>query len=200
VTTTKTLDDSTEAGNPGGIILSEERLRRLDPDLYRLRGLHRLTKRPNRHQTFWRTHVAEHLLYGCTQGAVVLSTAPLRIAALSDELDAAVVLDYPTWLVDEHSLEPGRQLLSVLTYSRGTEVVPDILIGPAPLAYRWINYSPLIAEFLTDDLSRVEEQHARLDQREWLRAEAFGLRYLEFNQGRTRDGRPSRAHMRATEI
>lgn len=170
--------------------LSEDKLRRLQPGLYQLYGLHRLTRRPSKNQIAWRNLVRRQLTRGDARAAVVLSTDPLLVAAYTDELDAAVVLRYPNWLVPEYSLTPGRRLMTVNTYVRGFEIAPDIIVGPAPVARRWVNVTPMIAEFLTDDVDRIRTLHAGLDEREWERAESFGRRYLECHQGRTRDGRP----------
>jgi hypothetical protein len=55
--------------------------------------------------------------------------------------------------------------VTVNTYLRGPRVASDIVVGPAPVSHRWINFAPMIAEFLTDDLSCLVRSHAGVDAR-----------------------------------
>lgn len=188
------LDHSTQASDPGDIHLSHDKLKEFHPDLYETKKIMGLFNGLTREQKSWQAHFSEQLLYGDSRAAVVLSTSPLLVAAYTDELDCSVVLRFPANLVERYSLETGDHLLTVNAYEEGASIVGDLSEGPETTG-QYCNFSPLIAEFLSEDYGRIEYRKSTIDAAEWDRAERMGREYLERNGGNVRDGSPRSAEI-----
>lgn len=186
---TQTLDNRTEASDPGGIRLSHAKMRRLQPEYYSRRGFPGLFGLPTAGQSFWRVRNEEHLQNGDSRAALVMVVDPLIVAAYTDELDCVALLRFPQWLVEEYRLAEGTRLLTVNLYSYGQQPVEDLWNGPAAY-HRYANFRPYIAEFLSDDRDRIESRKAGIEEAEWERTLACAAEYQRRNGSRTRDGRP----------
>jgi hypothetical protein len=184
---TRTMDDSTRASDPGGIRLSMAKLRRVDPGLFTMSG--RVARVLSR--DYFVVHVREHLQYGDSRAAVVVRTAPLWIAAYTDEFDSSVVLELPSTAGDGDGWSIGDRLLTINTYAAQGPHAADLVFGPRHIA-RWYNMAPYIADLLTDDIAAVNARKHRIAEAEWARAEVSAEDYLRHTGGRVRDGRPSR--------
>ena len=184
---TETLDDTAVASFPAGVRLSHAKLRKLQPELYSP-----LAKWIYRRRTAeWLTLIKEHLLYGDSRAAVVVSTSPLIVAAYTDEIDCVALLRFDDSFVSEYALEIGSRLITANLYDYLAEpgYESDLIPGPAT-SERYGNFTPLIADFLTDDVERLAERKAEITADEWLRTETLGQTYLTENFARPRDGRP----------
>ena len=190
---TRTLDDRTSASDPGRITLSHDKVRVLTPELYEKRGLWGLLGMLSPEQRFWRTRHEEHLQHGDSRAALVVSIDPLLVAAYTDELDCIAMLRFPQELVQQYSLQPGTRLLTVNLYARGTTPVADLENGPASYR-RYSNFTPLIADFVSEDRARIERRKAAIEEPEWLRTRALAERYLARHGANARDGRPLHSH------
>lgn len=188
----ETLDDETVAGEPGRVRVSKAKLKALEPWLFKPGG-------DEEDRRWWKTHVKEHLLDGDSRAAVVLSTNPLRVAALTREIDCAAVLKFPSKLAREHELEVGDRLLTVNTYAKADEFPGgherDLTPGPSARGV-WGNFSPMIAEFLSDDGERIEARKAEIDDEEYAYCQELGEAWLEAKRP-PRDGRPTQSHVPA---
>jgi hypothetical protein len=184
-------NDKTAASDPGRLTLSPPMLRRLQPELFGVRSLfvrHAWGRRTlSARQTV--DMIAEHLGCGDTRAALVAGTAPLIVAAYTDELDCVVLLRFPDWLTAEHKLKPGRRLLTVNTYGKGKRTAPDLQEGSGAL-HQWTNYYPLIAEFLSADIDRMAARKQAIDTAEWHRAAKLAERLMRQPNPSVRDGRP----------
>lgn len=167
-------DPNTSASNPLDIRLSLKKLRSLDPA---------------GHPDVPDKMIDEHLSFGDSRAAVVVSVKPLVVAAYTDEMDCVVLLQFPQVLVARYQLKTGSRLLTINTYARKGGRGPDIVPGPNGRD-TWINFDPQIADFLTDDLEVVEARKAQIGIDEWRRAEAMGRRKLEAQPHHMRNGSP----------
>src|SRR5215217_7681664 len=189
---TKTQDNDTQASHPGGLRVSQAKLRALHPELDSgVAWLRFITKVPiYSKRSFWRARIPEHLLYGDSRAAVVVSTEPLLVAAYTDELDCIALLKFPDSFVSEYDLGVGSRLLTVNTYFYPDEPhADDLEIGPNAYG-RYVNFSPFIADFLTDDVETVEQRKAEISEYEWRKTAELGNRYLDDRIAPPRDGRP----------
>ena len=185
---TKTLDDSAVASFPGAFKLSHRKLKLLQPELFGpLAWIGWISG--NRDQSFWLTRIEEHLLYGDSRAAVVITTSPLLIAAYTDEIDCVVLLRFSERFVSKYNLEPGSRLVTVNLYEYSDGSYETDLTPGANSTERYRNFEPLIADFLTDDVERLKERKAEIDEDEWQRTEELGQAYLT-GKSRPRDGRP----------
>ena len=187
-------NDVFNASDPGRLQLSHAKLKRLRPDLYGIRGLIRrmLTVVPEK------TFVERQLKDGDSRAAVVVKTSPLLVAAYTDELDCIAMLRFSDDFVQEYDLVVGSRLLTINFYGQTPDYQPDLI--PGPNRYHRHNYfHPLIAEFLSDDLQRIETRKRQIRESEWEWAHRFGMAYLIAKPGMARDGSPVYAAIAATD-
>lgn len=184
---TQTLNDNSAASNPGGLILAPEKLRRFHPELYSKWSF--LWRKLSRAQDYYRIHLSEHLLYGDSRAALVVCVEPLLVAAYTDELDCIALLAFPTELVSEYGLAVGSRLLTVNLYELGLHPVADLENGPASY-HRYANFFPLIAEFLSYNIGRIENRKVAITEEEWARTAECARAYLARHGSIARDGRP----------
>lgn len=192
------VDHSTQAATPGTIALSDKKLRMFHPELYGIRSLfHRLTHGGRGVSAKdCREMVREHLMYGDTNPAVVLSTHPLLIAAYAEDLDCVVVLEFENWLINEYELTNGLRLLSINTFEDMSQrdMGNDLVWGPKH-TNTWGNTCPFIAEFLSDDIDTINEKKAELSQEDWQRAIELARDWKRRPSARPRDGYPLLCHV-----
>jgi hypothetical protein len=188
----RTPDDATFASHPGRLALSHDKLRRLRPDLYGVRGMLKSVVSSLRGGRRLRQFVEEQLQLGDSRAAVVMSTAPLLVAAYTDEIDCVAMLRFPDELAGDYRLSPGARLLTVNYYGNAPNYDPDLIPGPND-ERRWTGFHPLIADFLTDDYPRLEACKQQIPAEEWQRAFALGSQYVKLRPGVARDGRPGYA-------
>jgi uncharacterized protein (TIGR02996 family) len=177
------------ASDPAMARLSDAKLRRFHPELYSFWGLvyALVTGEP----VNLRSVVKEHLYHGDSRAAVVVSVAPLLVSAYTDEFDSVVLLKFPNDLVQEYGLAIGSRLLTSNTYQLASDprlLAVDLLDGPRSHLH-WDNFSPRIAEFLSDDILRIEKRKAEISAEEWQCAHEMGMERLARNVP-CRDGRP----------
>jgi hypothetical protein len=192
---TKTLDDNSVASFPGRVRLSKAKLKALQPELFSrfwdLLSWQVVDGKLWNVNRWWKTRIEEHLWSGDSRAAVVVSTKPLLVAAYTDEIDCVALLRFRNRLVSEYDLEVGSRLVTVNLYEYMQEGTyeTDLLPGPrARVSYR--NFTPLIADFLTDDFEQLAKRKDQISEDEWKRTEEMGQLYLEEAFAQPRDGRP----------
>ncbi|MDF1815475.1 MAG: hypothetical protein P1V20_24965 [Verrucomicrobiales bacterium] len=197
-------DDSkstAKASDPGEIPLCHKKLRLQRPELYGLAGLiGRIRARLRRHN-LERRHIEWHLMNGDSRAAVVISVSPLMVAAYTDELDCIAMLrfDDDLNLVDAYGLRAGSRLLTVNTYADLDERDSDLFPGPEDRR-RWSGFTPIIADFLTEDENRVAKRKLEIPETEWQRTAELGKEYAEKYPGVARDGRALNSYYPADMI
>lgn len=173
------------ASDPGGFRLSSAKLKTIRPDMFGIRAI--LIKLPL--VQLQRVCIKEHLLNGDSRAAVVVRTAPLLIAAYSDDLDCVAMLRFPDALGADYGLAVGSRLITANTYSMSADCDTDLIPGPLRCA-PWTKFNPLIADFISDDVTRLDARKSQISESEWERAAALGEAYLSSKPNLTRDGRP----------
>ncbi|GFZ30041.1 hypothetical protein CSC2_05670 [Clostridium zeae] len=185
----KTLDSSTQASSPGSLSLSNEKLKELRPELYGLKGKwleYREKKSAGYSQI---EQIREHIFYGDSQPAVVLSVDPLIIVAYSEDLDCVVPLYFSNIYVKKYRLKEKTRLITVNTYMRGPKLQEDIILGPNNSGV-WFGFHPIIAEFVSDDLDVIEMRKLKIDEKMWEYVYKLGGEYSSKYPNAYRDGRP----------
>lgn len=187
--TTRTLDDDTSASDPGKVTLSDKKLRILRPDLYGVFGCWNALMIGLGKQWPQKVYLEEQLQNGDSRAAVVVSTEPLLVAAYTDELDCVALLKFPATFDPGFTVARGTRLLTVNCYGSNEERDSDLTPGPDDLG-QWTGFHPLIADFLSDDLDRIEIRKREISEDEWERAERMGMEYLKRQPHIIRDGSP----------
>ena len=185
--------------------MSDANLKRLCPSLYFSSGVKAILR-----CFFWdglalRCFIRDMLVHGDSRAAVVLSASPLLVACYCDDLDGVCVLRFCEDLAREYGLRPGSRLVTVLnSRSRGTparpeEIASDLIQGnEANPCY--LNFWPLVAEFLSDDVSVIEARKREIAEEEYHRCRSLGEKHLRRFGGVARDGRPDRSETPAQVI
>jgi hypothetical protein len=186
-----TIDHNTFASSPGKVRLSRHKLSLLQPEMDSLiRWLRLLMKTPiYPGRSRWLKHIEEHLWYGDSRAAVVVRTSPLLVAAYTDELDCVAILHFDDRFAKDYDLQIGSRLLTVNTYYNSDAFAGDLRRGPAASG-RWGNFAPFIADFLSDDLDRIQERKNEISDSEWDTTEEHGKRWLYDCAFSPREGAP----------
>lgn len=138
--------------------------------------------------------VGNHLLLGGPDPAVVLRSAPLVVAAYSEEHDAVVLLRFADHHVPDRlgGLVAGSRLVTVnLDCCASLGQAPDLTPGPAS-ERRYGNFHPIVADFLSDERDQLTALSSTFPEERWARARALGEARLEETH-EPRDGRAGEA-------
>ena len=156
------LDPSTSAENAGGVHLSKKKFKQIRDDFMKVPFL----KRSAYNKQYER--INQYLAYGDTQPAIVISTNPLTISAYSDEMDAVLLLCFPNELVKQYDLKKGTRLVTSNVYRTGNRIVRDIIAGDGYME-RYINFTPMVQLFLSDQEEYVRERTHLFEEERWQR-------------------------------
>jgi len=177
-------DNSTYASDPVPVDVADKRLRRFCPQLYGWSGRKAERKRQ-------REIIIEHMSFGDSRAAVVVSSDPILVAAYTDELDCVAMLRFePGSHIPDLAL--GSRLLTVNTYKRGTKLDSDLFPGPLRMD-RWVGFYPIIADFICSDQGVVDRRKAEIEAEEWERTHRLGVDYLSAHPGISRHGSPCKS-------
>jgi hypothetical protein len=181
------------ASNPGKLILSDELLRELHPELYARYPVPKqvgMWPGDRTGQRYARDEIARKMYCGDTRAALVIQTQPLIVAAYSSDLDQVVLLRFPEPFgqraVQKFHLRPASRLISPNGYGDG---VPVSDLTPDPSRTRWTNFQPNIGEFLSTDRERLDYLHSNIEEDEWARCAELAAERMKLGST-LRDGRP----------
>ena len=87
--------------------------------------------------------------------------------------------------ITKYNLVVGSRLMTVNMYKNNFKIDQDLIIGPfyhysigsRQHRSRWSGFVPIIADFITDDLNRVEIRKDHIEESEWDRAYKMGKIY-----------------------
>lgn len=189
--TFRTIDDRPSADQPGGIRLAHHRVRRFLPHLYEPDSLGKMIGWMAGDRGFWREHLEQQMTRGRRRPAIVVSTVPLLVAAYSGQFDWIALLQFPPILREELQLESDDKLLSINSHLTGKGRAKDLREGPAATG-RYANFSPIIAEFFSDDFEAIEKAKNDIKEGLWERTAVCAEAYLREHGPVARDGLPTR--------
>lgn len=179
--------NDTFASDPVNITLSHRKLKFLKPDLYGVKGFFKGAIKQV---------IEEHVFYGDSQPAIVISTEPLLIAAYSDELDCIALLNYPKHFITEYNLEEKTKLITINTYIGTPPYQKDLIIGRNKFD-NWYGFHPIIAEFISEDSEKIQKRKQIIKDDHWEYVFNLGVEYRSKNKNIWRDGRPMLAKISA---
>jgi len=184
-------DDTSPCGNsdPLGASCCPKKFSRLQPELFGCRGWIRqpFLSPADREALIART--SDFLHFGDSRAAIVLSQSPLIVAAYCDEMDASILLRFPSFLVEEYNLEIGSRLVTANLHSdEGDRIASDISPGPN-YRHQFNNLRPLIADFLARETDQVKARSRSIADAEYQRCMELGEKSLIARRP-IRSGRP----------
>jgi len=189
VNVSKYFDANTCATNAGCLNLSMTKFRAFKREICGLNPIDWLILSPAHHVE----RLKEHLWFADANPAIVMTTAPkLLVAAYSVDIDAVAILRFDERLLKQHRLQPGTRLITINSYFRphgaARDVAKDLTAGPNYSA--WANFHPVIADFVSNDGTRIEELKRNVRSDLWSRTEEMGRKYITRFPGRCRNGNP----------
>lgn len=131
--------------------------------------------------------VTNALFYGDTQPALVVSIDPLLVAAYSDEMDAVIILRFPTEFVEKYDLTVGTRLTTSNVYFEGEQIASDIFIGAGYL-HRWIDFMPIVQIFLGKGDDKIRAKVELFSEDTWNRVAVLAEQYIYEHPMLCRDG------------
>ena len=178
---------TTNSSNPLKLFVSEEKLRQVQPDMFGFYGALKNLWAFFRNDFSPQIYIEEQLMFGDGRAAVVVQTAPLLVAAYSDEIDGVAILRFPDEINFDQHLKVGSKLLNAAGYCE--ERHNDLIIGPE-YDHGHVDLHPIIVDFITDEIELVKQIKHRIPEHEWKRAFRMGKEYISMRPGISRDGRP----------
>ncbi|WP_372721643.1 hypothetical protein [Novipirellula sp.] len=133
-------------------------------------------------------YIEEHLRFGDSRAAVVIEADPIYVAAYTDELDCVAMLKFEPSEISLSELKVGQKLVTINTYDFTPGLGSDLHPGPGATG-RFVNFHPLIADFLTDDGEPLCERKQTIGKDEWRRAFELGKEYRRLYPSMFRPGR-----------
>jgi hypothetical protein len=194
----RAINSSSFASDPARLRLSDSKLRRLSPGLYLSSGLGGFVRCLFLDGLGTREFIRDMLAHGDSRAAVVMQEEPLLVACYCDDSDAVCVLQFRRNDLGGVGIRVGDRLLTVLNSvvlnrpARADEVAPDLMQG-GDANPRYVNFWPLVAEFISDDTVEIERRKATISNREFEHCRSLGEEHLRRFPGRVRDGRPDRS-------
>jgi hypothetical protein len=194
----RAVNSTSAASNPAGLRLSDTKLRRLCPSLYPTTGLGGFARCFFRDGLATNLYIRDMLIHGDSRAAVVLSADPVLVACYCDDSDAVCVLGFSRDELGDVELRVGDRLLTVLNSmvlgrpARAGEVAGDLVQGDRANPH-YVNFWPLVAEFLTDDRAATERPKGAITAAEYDRCRSLGEEHVRRLPGAVRDGRPDQS-------
>lgn len=187
---TKILDKNTKASNPGGLTVSNKKLKVLRPDLFGLPGLIYNFKVYLCCKTTETHSIKERIYFGDSQPAIVMCLDPLLVAVYTPDIDCVVLLNFPTKLVKMYNLHLESRLISINTYGRKKDYQKDIIPGPRK-TNPWTSITPTIGDFVSDDIEIINKRKGEIEEDRWRRTYDLAKEYMHIFPNVYRDGRPT---------
>ncbi|QDT50606.1 hypothetical protein Pan258_46850 [Symmachiella dynata] len=183
-------DDRTAASDPIGVYLSRQLLHEHFPRKSFWDHIQKLLGFAEKFEEM----LDEHLSFGDSRAAVVVTPDPLLVAAYTDEFDCTAVLAFPDSIVAEFGpFKTGDRLLTVNTYRPGGPLVADLWNGERSYR-RYANFFPVIVDFLSENKAQINRRKSAISEEEWERCLSQAQEYLDKNNGRFRNGSPLRSY------
>lgn len=135
--------------------------------------------------------IKAYLKEGDLQPAVVCLLHPLLIGAYSDEMDAVVMLKFPTSFINKYKLEEGQRLVTSNVYwpKDMFNIAEDIFVGEE-YGGTYRDVIPIVSLFLTD---KKNEEYVKLltnifDEDTWEKVVKKSNEYIKENPYLHRNG------------
>lgn len=186
----KAHNANTYASSPGSVSISTKKLKILRPDLYGFVALLTGIIKTICLGYSEKSQIAEHLIFGDCQPAIVMSRQPLIVAAYSEDIDCVVLLRFPDKYAEMYNLDVKSKLITINTYGKKENFQKDIIPGES-CDYTWTLFNPFIAEFLTDDLNLLKQKKEQINNKLWDYIYNLAVEYQILYPNVWRDGRPN---------
>ncbi len=175
-------ENETTETHPGQLMLSKKLWKKNQE-------LSHMTSKEQKISNKYLKRASEYLYLGDIQPGMVVCLDPVLVAVYSDEMDAVVVLKFPQEFKTNYELAMYQKLISVNMYFpyHVTGMSKDIFPGEKYLG-RWSDFYPIIADFITEDYTLLNEHRMHINDSIWNKVQTLGLDYIEKHSDLVRDG------------
>lgn len=178
----KHVNRDTYAENSGNMKISKQKWEELPKIL-------EMTKKEQKFANKQFQKISEYIGGGDIQPAIVVKTSPLIISAYSDEMDAVVMLKFPSELAQKYHLEENMRLITCNVYWPKDifGVANDIIVGKNYLK-RYRDVIPVLTLFLVDNERMYFKKVKIIKEEAWARTEELTIEYLKIKPNVSRNG------------
>ena len=181
-------DQKTYATDAINIDLDFEKLKFLMPDLFTIIGRLKY-KFQHLGLDSYIGRIEEHIRLGDSQGALVVDTNPLLIAAYNEDIDCVVMLRYKKEIQERYQFKVNDRLVCVNTFGQLEELQPDLIPGENNTNI-WNMVHPIVADLVSSSNQIINTRKQEIGDEGYTHIRALADEYLEKNKWVSRDGRP----------
>lgn len=181
-------DQKTYATDAINIDLDFEKLKFLMPDLFTIIGRLKY-KFQHLGLDSYIGRIEKHIRLGDSQGALVVDTNPLLIAAYNEDIDCVVMLRYKKEIQERYQFKVNDRLVCVNTFGQLEELQPDLIPGENNTNI-WNMVHPIVADLVSSSNQIINTRKQEIGDEGYTHIRALADEYLEKNKWVSRDGRP----------
>lgn len=181
-------DNSSFASDSIGIDLDLKKLKFLMPEIF---GPIQKIKYKLKNWGFL-THIeviSEHVKYGDSQGALVVKTDPLLIAAYNEDIDCVVMLLFEKKIQERYNFKVKDRLICVNTFANIQQLQSDLIPGKND-SKMWTLVHPIIADLVSQDEDKIEKRKNEIGDIGYEYIWQLATDYLKLKKGVSRIGKP----------
>lgn len=181
-------DNTTFASDSIGIEINLKKLQFLLPEIF---SLTERIKYRFKHWGFLTNIevIAEHVKYGDSQGAIVVNTSPLLIAAYNEDIDCVVMLKFEKKIQEKYNFQIKDKLVCVNTFANIPTLQSDLIPGKRN-SKTWTLVHPIIAELVSSDEVQIEKRKQEIGDKSYEYIWELANEYLNLKKGIFRNGKP----------
>lgn len=181
-------NDSTFATDSIGIELNVSKLKFLIPEIFS--PIQKLKyKLKSWGLTSYIERIAEHIKLGDSQGAIVVKTNPLLIAAYNADIDCIVMLKFEQKIQTKFNFKAKDKLICVNTFGSTPDLQSDLIPG-GNNSGMWTLVHPIIADLISDSKVKLERRKNEIGDNGYEYIWKLANEYLEKKNGVYRNGKP----------
>lgn len=181
-------NDSSFASDSIDIELDIDKLRFLMPEIFS--PVQRLRYRlRNWGLTSYIERIAEHIGFGDSQGAIVVKTNPLLIAAYNEDIDCVVMLKFEQKIQNKFSFKEKDKLICVNTFGSKPKLQSDLIPGESN-SRMWTMVHPIIADLVSSSQAQIEKRKKEIGEKGYEYIWKLANEYLSQKNGIYRNGKP----------
>lgn len=185
---TKYHDDSTIASDSIAIALDLKKLNFLMPEL--LNPIQRLKYKLRRWGiASYIERIEEHIKLGDSQGAIVVATYPLLIAAYNEDIDCVVMLMFEQKIQNKYNFKIKDRLICVNTFGDAPELQSDLIPGKDNFGM-WTVVHPIIANLVSNSNTTIEKRKKEIGDDGYDYIWKLAQEYRILKKGNYRNGKP----------
>ncbi|WP_272862114.1 hypothetical protein [Aureisphaera galaxeae] len=133
--------------------------------------------------------IAEHIKFGDSQGAIVVSASPLLIAAYNGDIDCVVMLKFEEKIQKKYAFKVKDRLICVNTFGETPKLQSDLIPG-VNNTNTWTLVHPIIADLVSSNTMALTKRKNEIGDDGYEYIWKLANEYLNLKKGVHRNGKP----------